>query len=162
MKQELENSHTEQLQCVKQQYEMSLEGAYSTQLQTFSEAALWVHLKLTDFFFFYFIMNLCCTVLSFLKYFWCHNTCKLFRAQQSPQSGGAVFGQNFERYRSRSICKLDFLSLFIKDIHTNNSMRRYEDNLCIEEPVCNFSQCLCCAGYIHRDRLQCWLWRTKP
>lgn len=39
MKQELENSHTEQLQCVKQQYEMSLEGAYSTQLQTFSEAA---------------------------------------------------------------------------------------------------------------------------
>lgn len=62
------------------------------------------------FFFFYFIVNLCCTVLSFLKYFWCHNTCKLFRAQQSPQSGGADFGQNFERYRSRSICKLNLLS----------------------------------------------------
>lgn len=27
MKQELENSHTEQLQCVQEQYEMSLEGA---------------------------------------------------------------------------------------------------------------------------------------
>lgn len=54
MKLELQNSHVEQLQCVKQQYEMSLEGEWTVLAQTIQTVSilrgcfLWLYLKLTQ------------------------------------------------------------------------------------------------------------------
>lgn len=51
IKLELQSSHTEQLQCVKQQYEMSLEGEWTALAQTTSiiwSCFLWAYLKQTQ------------------------------------------------------------------------------------------------------------------
>lgn len=80
MKLELQSSHAEQLQCVKQQHDMSLEGEW-TVLHLLLELLLLIHYKLTpaekalSILMHEVVMNLdfCCSSFS------CHNTRQTFQ-----------------------------------------------------------------------------------
>lgn len=107
MKQEQEMNHSEQLEGLKQQYEMSLEGNLVLRMDVICTFYLNLEKKKISMNDSDCMTDLCYRVLHFQIYFWCHNICNLFRSQQNLHTPAAGSGERYERDRSCFICKFN-------------------------------------------------------
>lgn len=91
-----------------------------------------------------YMTDLCYTVLLFQIYFWCHNFCNLFRAQQILQTPATGSGERYERVWSCFICKFNF---------TTHSGEQRNEWWTLSKPSMRWKHC--------RDRSKSWMYRTK-
>lgn len=134
MKQEQERTHSEQLDGLRHQYELSIQGKLVLWWNHNPKYNFHVLLELNK-------MHECLTCWT---YFWCTHICNLFRAQQILQRPAAGSGQRYERNWSCFICKLNFTK------HSEEQRNGRGAHWQLSEPFC---PC--------RDRSKSWMHRTK-